>query len=260
MEKTIFASVMFLLAVLPVACTKDFPVAPLPASPATSTPTPSVTPSHTPSSFPTAALTSTATPSGTPTSPVSGYASPTLTPTVTIFTCYTPVPTAGVCQPLSSLTQFQGSSTSFTYTENPSQNYSVVAGAFPVGGSVGSTNYLNQYVLQTEADWTNYVASSVSVTGSYSMPFDPATQMMAVISSTALNCCTAQTIQQICTTSTQITVYVDWNGTGAGCVDNAGFGNTSLTQSLGVVLPKSSMPVVWVNPCGFPPENCSIAN
>ncbi len=96
--------------------------------------------------------------------------------------------------------------------------------------------------------------------GSYPIPFDPNTQMLIVITSTAMNCCSAATIQQICGTGAQITVYVQWDGSGSGCVDNAGAGNTSYTESLGVVYPKSSLPVVWSNPCGFPPFDCMIAN
>lgn|GEM_PF-2268960 len=222
MLKTLFVFALFLLVSIPIACTQKYCISPAPSSPATFTPTP--------------------------------------TATVTLFSCDTPVPTAGFCQQASSLTTLHGSSTSYSYNGNPSQNYSVVSGAFPVGGSVGTANYPNQYVLQTAADWANYVASSASPSGNYPIPFNPSTQMLIILSSTALNCCSAQTIQQICMTGTQITVYVDWSGAGHGCVDNAGMGNTSYTESLGVLLPKSSLPVVWVNPCGFPPMDCMIAN
>ena len=151
------------------------------------------------------------------------------------------------------MTVLHGASTYVSYY-NSAMNYYSVSGVLPVGGTA------NSGVLRTAADWANYVASSVSPSGSYPIPFDPATQMLVVIPSTSLNCCHASTIGQICVTASQITVYVTWNGTGTGCVDNAGAGDTSYTESLGVILPASPLPVVWDGPCGIPPFDCMIPN
>lgn len=139
-------------------------------------------------------------------------------------------------------------------------NQCSVSGTLPVGGYSGSPTLYGQYVLRTAADWVQYVSTSLAPGGNYPIPFNPSTQMMLVISSTAMNCCHGQTIHQICNNGSQIVVYVTWDGSGAGCVDNAGAGDESFTQSLGVILPQSALPVVWNNPCGIPPFDCMIAN
>lgn len=184
--------------------------------------------------------------------------SPTSTATVYILTCPTAIPTSGTCQSMSAYATEGGSAVS-VYVGNSSQSPWSASGALPVGGNTGSANFYGQYVLRTASDWDSFVSTSVAPGGSYTIPFNPSTQMMLVISSTALNCCTAQTIQQICNNGSQITVYVTWNGSGYGCVSN-GVGGQFYTQSIGVILPQSSLPVVWNNPCGIPPDNCWIAN
>jgi hypothetical protein len=177
-----------------------------------------------------------------------------------MLTCTTPIPTAGTCQDLAGFTSLHGTSMSYSYTANPRLNNHVEGGALPVGGWVGSANSRGQYLLQSASDWAAYVSNSLNPSGSYPIPFDPSTQMLLVISSTHLNCCSGQDIQRVCVSSSQIVVYVVWDGVRTGCVDNAGAGDMAYTESLGVILPKSAVPVLWNNPCGIPPQGCMIAN
>ncbi len=219
--------------------------------------------SENPSNTPTKTSTATSAPTSTstPITTIILFGTPTVTDISQFGTlnCPTPIPTAGVCQQISNLNIIQGYASTSTSTVPPYLSQTGASGVLPVGGWVGTSNADREYIIRTAADWADYVATSFYPTGSYPIPFDPNTQMLIVLSSTSLNCCHAQNIQQICVTGTQITVYVQWNGGGSVCVDNV----TTFVSgggSLAAVLSKSSLPVVWVNPCGFPLYDCFIAN
>ena len=174
--KTIHVFVLLsVAAAIPfVGCGKNFPIGPV------------LTPIPMPTPF---CKTATPNPTSTPT-PLPDTPTPTPIPTPIILNCLTPVPTSGACLSGASLISLTGTLTTVSYTSNPAMNSQSVTGSVPVGG----LGYGGEYVLQNGADWAALVASSVSPTTSYPIPFNPSTQTMLVISRANFDCCNERTI------------------------------------------------------------------
>lgn len=62
-------------------------------------------------------------------------------------------------------------------------------------------------LIQTASDWANYVSNSYTPTGSFPIPFNPATQVLLVVSVEGF--CPDTYNLSVCNNGTQITVQVD---------------------------------------------------
>lgn len=99
-------------------------------------------------------------------------------------------------------------------------------------------------LIQTASDWSNYVATSYDPTGSFPIPFNPATQAMVVVAIQEGNysCPDYYSISSVCNNGSQITVQVDDHQSCCGTVIVIS-GLLNATASQAVIINTFGLPV-----------------